>query len=177
MLYETEGVTWDISMAIPQSSSSPAAAFLEEEQAAWVEAVREEANAAPSKGLLSGLQLLVVEDDTLIALDIAERLRDAGAEQVATAATEEEAHQILEHSHFNAALLDANLYGNPLDAIAAALTRRNIPFVFVTGYGREGLPDSFKQAPLLAKPFSTHQLLDVVREIAQKPDNVLQLKS
>jgi len=38
--------------------------------------------------------------------------------------------------------------------IAAALTRRNIPFVFVTGYGREALPESFGQSSVLTKPFT-----------------------
>jgi hypothetical protein len=39
------------------------------------------------------------------------------------------------------------------------LTRRNIPFVFVTGYGRQALPESFGQSPMLTKPFTQEQLL------------------
>ena len=43
-------------------------------------------------------------------------------------------------------LLEANLRGEPVDDVAAALTRRNIPFVFVTGYGRQALPESFARS-------------------------------
>jgi hypothetical protein len=39
-----------------------------------------------------------------------------------------------------------------VDQVAAALTRRNIPFAFVTGYGRENLPTAFAAAPMLTKP-------------------------
>jgi phosphoglycolate phosphatase-like HAD superfamily hydrolase len=51
-------------------------------------------------------------------------------------------------------LLDANLRGEPVGDVAAALTRRNIPFVFVTGYGRQALRESFARATVLTKPFT-----------------------
>lgn len=62
-------------------------------------------------------------------------------------------------------LLDANLRGRPASDIVAALTRRNMPFVFVTGYGRAALPEGFGQGPLLNKPFTQAQLLDVARQL------------
>jgi CheY-like chemotaxis protein len=43
--------------------------------------------------------------------------------------------------------------------IAAALAGRNIPFVFVTGYGGQALPERFGQSAMLAKPFTQEQLL------------------
>ena len=73
-----------------------------------------------------------------------------------------EALQALESGAFDGAVLDANLHGLPVDDIAAALTRRNIPFVFVTGYGQVGLPASFKHTPVVAKPFNDRQLLDAL---------------
>ena len=71
----------------------------------------------------------------------------------------EDALRAIEHASFDGALLDANLRGEPVGDIAAALTRRNIPFVFVTGYGREALPESFGHAMMLTKPFTQEQLL------------------
>jgi hypothetical protein len=65
----------------------------------------------------------------------------------------------------DAALLDANLHGKPVDEIAAALTQRNVPFAFVTGYGRDSLPASFRTAPVISKPFTTEQLLDETRRL------------
>lgn len=59
--------------------------------------------------------------------------------------------------------MDANLGGHPVDELAASLTRENIPFAFVTGYGRDALPHGFRESLLLGKPFSPEQLLGVVR--------------
>jgi CheY-like chemotaxis protein len=54
---------------------------------------------------------------------------------------------------FDGVLLDANLRGEPAGEIAAALTRRNIPFVFVTGYGASGLARKFRPIPDADKAF------------------------
>jgi CheY-like chemotaxis protein len=65
---------------------------------------------------------------------------------------------VINRASFDAVLLDANLRGRPAGDVAAALTRRNIPFVFVTGYGRESLPESFGQTSILTKPFTELRL-------------------
>lgn len=67
--------------------------------------------------------------------------------------------------HFDGALLDANLRGQPVDDVAAALTRAKIPFAFVTGYSREALPPSFTRAKSLKKPFTEDQLLQVTGDL------------
>jgi integrase len=51
--------------------------------------------------------------------------------------------------------------------LAAALTRRNIPFVFVTGYGRQALPESFGQSRMLTKPFTREQLLQTAARLVR----------
>jgi hypothetical protein len=53
--------------------------------------------------------------------------------------------------------------------IAAALARRNIPFVFVTGYGREALPESFGQSSMLTKPFTQEQLVEAATQLIRPP--------
>jgi len=87
-----------------------------------------------------------------------------GAEVVASTGSAEEALDIIESQRLDAVLLDGNLNGRRVDDIAPALTRRNIPFAFVTGCGRESLPKAFATVALLAKPFSQTQL----REVAWK---------
>jgi FixJ family two-component response regulator len=72
--------------------------------------------------------------------------------------------------------LDANLHGRGVDVIATMLSRRDIPFLFVTGYGKEGLPEAFKQAAALAKPFSEHQLIEAVIKLNLPSTNVIRLK-
>ena len=103
----------------------------------------------------------MIEDEPLIALDLAESLEKAGADVAPPVGTEREALQIIEQGDFDGALLDANLHGRSVDAIAAALTRRRIPFVFVTGYGQEGLPSAFRHAAVLTKPVSNQQLFEL----------------
>ena len=125
---------------------------------------------------LVGLRFLVVEDESLIALDLVDRLKRAGAEVAPPVSTENESLQIIEDGGFDCALLDANLHGRPVTGIAAALTRHRIPFVLVTGYGRAGLPDSLKQAPVLSKPVSDEQLLEAVTGLVSTPPKLAQLK-
>jgi len=83
----------------------------------------------------------------------------------------------LEHGKFDAALLDANLHGRPVTAVAAALLRHRIPFAFVTGYDRQALPESFRHLTILHKPFNDHQLLETVAGLVARPEGVVQLPS
>jgi FixJ family two-component response regulator len=69
------------------------------------------------------------------------------------------------------------LHGRSVDDIAAALTRRKVPFIFVTGYGRDGVRSSFKNATILSKPVSEKQLIQAVCALLQRDVNVLQLRS
>jgi CheY-like chemotaxis protein len=119
-----------------------------------------------------------VEDESLIAIDLVDTLEKLGAQEARAVSTESECLGVLEEENaFDCALLDANLHGRSVENIAAALTRRKIPFVFVTGYGREGLPAAFQQAPVLAKPVSREQLLKALNARVSKPGKVVQLNS
>jgi len=119
----------------------------------------------------------VVEDEALIAIDLVDTLERLGADKVKSVSTERACLQLLEASAFDCALLDANLQGHRVDRIAADLTRRQIPFVFITGYGRSGLPKVFRQAPVLGKPVDHEQLLDSLTALISKKRNVVRLNS
>ena len=62
--------------------------------------------------------------------------------------------EIIARAQLDGALLDGNLRGRPVDGVAAALADRGVPFVFISGYGRESLPRGFNSAPLLSKHFN-----------------------
>jgi CheY-like chemotaxis protein len=111
-----------------------------------------------ARGQLSGKRFLVVEDNFLVALNMAAGLEDAGAEVTWTGVAEEAVHAI-EARPLDAVLLNGTLRGKPVDEIAAALTRLRVPFLFATGYARENLPQSFRKVALLSKPFTRKQLL------------------
>jgi DNA-binding NarL/FixJ family response regulator len=89
--------------------------------------------AAQSSRALHGKRVLIVEDEPLVAMEIGDHLEQAGAEIVGSVGNAPDALDIIEREEFSAALLDANLAGAPVDDIAAALTRKNVPFAFVSG--------------------------------------------
>ena len=117
---------------------------------------------APAAGL-DGARLLVVEDEPLVALEIEAELTEEGAVVVGPAGSLEAAMRLIEAEPIDAALLDANLAGKPVDALAAALAARGVPFAFASGYGPSGLPEGFRDRPLLGKPFGAEALVALVR--------------
>ncbi|MGV9008747.1 response regulator [Brevundimonas sp.] len=104
---------------------------------------------------LSGRNILIVEDETLVAMLLETILEDMGCTPVGPASTVDEGLALIESgTAMDAALLDVNVAGVKIFPIAEALTARGIPFVFSTGYGEGGLPDEWKGRPTLQKPFS-----------------------
>jgi PAS domain S-box-containing protein len=111
----------------------------------------------PASG--QGRRVLIIEDEPLVALDIATLLEAADFKIVGTATTVDEALDFIRRSGIDVALLDGNLRGHAVDEVAAALDVRRIPFLFVSGYGEEHLPKEFSGRPILTKPFSSEQLV------------------
>jgi PAS domain S-box-containing protein len=177
MRCERDGITWEISLALPQAEpGSDPAALLRAEAANRASRATAEDAVGP-RAPLDSLRLLVVEDEPLIALDLADRLQRAGAEVAPPLGSEREALALIESTAFDAAVLDANLHGRPVEPIAAALIRRNIPFVVVTGYGRDGLGSTFPHVPVLTKPVTDEQLIAAVDGLVRRRGNVVAMRS
>jgi len=119
----------------------------------------------PKELKLPPARVLVVEDEPLVAIDVASTLSKAGCRVVGPAATLEKAKELVETGDLELAILDANLAGESVDEVASELARRGIPFAFLTGYGPDGLPAEFRHVPLVDKPFNPKQLLAVVEEL------------
>jgi PAS domain S-box-containing protein len=100
-------------------------------------------------------RVLVVEDEAVVAMELARVLTAAGAKVVGPAGTIEEALALLDGQPIDRALLDVNLGGRLITPVAAALTRRRIPFVYLTGYQEPDVDDG----PILRKPVATSALL------------------
>jgi PAS domain S-box-containing protein len=173
---EPEGLTWKISMELPRPDERQSTDIGEPRLVSPYSAQPQAAD-AESGAPFTHWRFLVVEDESLIALDLVDTLENLGAEEARAASSESECLSLLEKDVFDCALLDANLHGRSVENIAAALTRRKIPFVFVTGYGREGLPAGFQYAPVLAKPISRDQLLEAVIARVSKPSKIARLNS
>src|SRR6476469_6031975 len=103
--------------------------------------------------------VLIVEDDPIIALDFEDTLLGFGVKTVRTAASVAKALELIADRAPDFALLDVGLVHEKSFAVAERLEAMKIPFVFVTGYGISGVfPATFAHAPTLPKPCSTETL-------------------
>ena len=104
-------------------------------------------------------RVLVVEDELLIAMELESLLREDGYVVHGPVATIPRALARLDEILPDAALLDVNLNGRRSTPVAAALAARGIPFVLLTGYGRQQLTEpELRDARILSKPVSHQQL-------------------
>jgi hypothetical protein len=111
-LLEPEGITWEISMTLPHSREES----VREQPEPLIRTPMERRAAVSPKGAakLEGLRFLVIEDESLIALDLVDRLKAAGAEVAPPVGTEQQALKVIQGGKFDCALLDANLHGRPV---------------------------------------------------------------
>ncbi len=108
-----------------------------------------------------GARVLVVEDESLLAMELAAALGGLGWEVVGPAATVEEAVRLIgETPLLDAAVLDVNLGGHLAYPIAERLRLRGVPFVFCTGYEQLDEQDRFRDCPIIRKPVNMRMLAD-----------------
>ena len=113
--------------------------------------------AEPRADALRGRRLLVVEDEYLIAAALERALEDCGAEVVGPAGSVEGALRLVEAEgdRLDGAVLDINLRGERVYPVADVLAARGVPFVFLTGYDAQVIPDTYAGVPRSEKPVST----------------------
>jgi PAS domain S-box-containing protein len=169
--YGSEGLTAHITLPLPDHARE--AAVSAEPQGTDARALLQ---SQASEKCLKGKRIIIIEDDGLELMDLESSLTDAGCEIVSTASTLDEAKILIADADCDAALLDANLAGRSVDMLAAMLTKKNIPFAFVTGYGREALPEAFRDAIVLNKPFSQDDLLYVAELLLGQTPGVVHLR-
>jgi DNA-binding response OmpR family regulator len=110
-------------------------------------------------------RILIIEDELLIALEIASSLEDAGFTEIQQAESESRALQRIADEAWDCVLADANLNGRSIDRIAAVLHERSIPLIVVTGYTKHSLPPSIGNAPVIEKPFDGANLVRILRSV------------
>lgn len=112
---------------------------------------------------LAGRRILVVEDETMIALLIQDMLADLGCALAGVAHGVDEAMALAAGAApIDAALLDVNLGGRPIFPVADVLRAKGVPLVFSSGYGEAGLREADAGAPVLRKPFRMAELADAL---------------
>jgi light-regulated signal transduction histidine kinase (bacteriophytochrome)/CheY-like chemotaxis protein len=105
--------------------------------------------------VLSGANILLVEDSLIIALDAEDILARLGAGVIATAASVESAFEALRNQRPSLAILDINLGVQNSFAIADLLDELGVPFLFATGYGEQAqLPEAHRNRTIVQKPYT-----------------------
>ena len=115
---------------------------------------------------LAGKHILIVEDEYFIAADLARAIEAEDATILGPFCDVALALASARDNHIDAALLDVNLNGERCYPVAELLEDRAVPFLFVTGYDRTALPERFRSAPRLTKPFSTEAVLREIGRLA-----------
>ena len=112
----------------------------------------------PQAKPLQGLRVLLVEDESLVAMLVEEYLADFGCVAACSASRVARALQALNTIDVDAAILDVNIAGESVTPIAEALEERGVPFIFASGYGVKGVEERWAGRPVLQKPFSAKEL-------------------
>ncbi|MBN8812121.1 MULTISPECIES: response regulator [Sphingomonas] len=153
-VFAAEGLRW--TLTVPHSGgAAELPADRPADDGGWTR------GAGAAMASIAGKRFAIIEDEPLVALELAAILADAGVEVVGPAATAEHARAIVEGGRIDGALLDGNLQGASVEAIAAALDAHGVPFAFVSGYGRDHLPEGFAEVPAIGKPFDPVEIVEV----------------
>jgi CheY-like chemotaxis protein len=127
---------------------------------------------ASEPAALHGRLILIVEDDCVTALDLAETLSAAGAQIVGPAGSIASAFELLgRQPQLDIALLDIEVEGSFVFDIADELMKRDVPIVFTTGYERSEIPSRFHAARHCEKPVGIAAIARALGEELARQDS------
>ncbi len=112
--------------------------------------------------------ILMVEDEMNLAMMLEDILGDAGY-RVLKAGRLPQALELVAQFYsegekrIDAAILDINLAGVQVFPLADALLARGVPFVFTSGYGRDGIPEDYRDSAVLQKPYGADSILSTLQ--------------
>ena len=107
---------------------------------------------------LAGMRVLIVEDEALVGMHLQALLQGFGCETALLALHVGEAVDLVDRETFDLALLDVMIAGELVFPVAETLARNGVPFVFVTAFGADVIPEALRSRPLLRKPFNPRAL-------------------
>ena len=109
---------------------------------------------------LDDQRILVVEDEYMLAMDLKQDLEDASAVVIGPEPSVARAiSRIASEPRIDAAVLDMNLDGEEVSAVADELLARGIPFIFASGYGDDAVATRFPGVATCSKPLNMRALL------------------
>jgi CheY-like chemotaxis protein len=159
-VFHPEGLMWSMSGEANRIVAPGAPVRTQPEQLA----VRAQGGGAPvgSQG-----RILIVEDEPLVGMEIAEALQEAGFAVLGPVSSNADALALLMEQGCDAAVLDVNLGRETSEPLALKFKAEGVPFVTLTGYAPDQTPAAFREAPLLTKPILTEVLIAELASIAR----------
>ncbi|WP_192641355.1 response regulator [Bosea sp. OAE506] len=115
--------------------------------------------------ILTGLRMLVVEDEMMLLMMIESMLEEIGCQSISVAATVKQALLLIETETFDLAMLDLNLNGDRSYPVADALAEQAVPFMFSTGYSADGMLEPYRNSLILKKPYSFEALAGALEKL------------
>jgi len=158
--WQAEGLRFAMSIPLGEKAKSA-------KGAANGHAASEADKPAAARSVMAGNRLLLVEDEALTGMMMSDMLTDLGFHVVGPFGRVADAIAAVGSEDIHGAVLDVNRDGEMVYPVADAVAARGVPFVFVTGYGAEGIDARFARIPVLQKPIERQMLQRVFMDAAQ----------
>jgi len=113
-------------------------------------------------------RVLVIEDESLVGMEIECVIEELGHEVVGPIAELDEALDVAANEALCCAILDINIRGGHSYPVADILRERGLPVLLMSGYDRQTLPERLHGEVLLAKPFTSEQLDTAIRNLCAR---------
>ena len=116
---------------------------------------------------LDGLRILIVEDNYMVASNLADALGSTGARIVGVVGNLEDAMAFADsrHAEIGIALLDVNLAGVMSYPVADILVRHDVSFIFMTDYDNASMDAAYRDFPVCMKPFGFQTVVSTIRRV------------
>jgi CheY-like chemotaxis protein len=118
---------------------------------------------------LAGKRILVVEDEQMIAEIFAFELTAEGAKVIGPVRSVDAALDEIANTNLDGAILDIKLLGRKTFQVADVLAARDIPFVFLTGYGAQDIPAQYSNVPRCEKPITPFAVCRTLETVLSLP--------
>lgn len=113
--------------------------------------------------------MLIVDDESVIALELEFAFIDAGAVVIGPASDIEHASLLAANETLSAAVLDMRLGSRSIEPVAEILTRSGIPFVFYSGQAPgDSTRSRWPNTRFIPKPASSHRLIETIADLVAR---------
>ncbi|PIL19055.1 hypothetical protein P775_16565 [Puniceibacterium antarcticum] len=111
--------------------------------------------------------VLIVDDDALLTRSISEMLEEAGLAMIGPTGNVEDALALIAHARPSFAILDVKRGTETSEPVALELQKQGVPFLCVSGYSKDQLPDIFDEVLFLPKPVDERRILKMIQQQAE----------